>query len=222
MNGSKTPVYTITKAIAIAIVITVLTVAGYVAFVKGPSDLVNNGWDTAKRIGNDIDKVVNFRPKITTGGITVVEASKEIVEISLIEKAFEHTFHWEGIWFWSIKRLKLKGHFIAKAGYDLTKPFSIDISEDGKFIRITMPPAKLNSVEQTSIEVLQDENGIWNKITPQERQDAMNALLADAKKALDETSLLSDVDAALMMFLEGAIRKNAPSASIVRDPSPLP
>jgi hypothetical protein len=240
MSDSKTPTQTIAKAVAIAIVIAALTLAGYVTFVKGPSDLggyikdgtadaghktielVNKGWDTAKRIGNDIDKVMNFRPKITTGGTTVVEASKEIAEITLIEKPFENTYPWEHTWLGSTKRLKLKGHFIAKAGYDLTKPHSIDVSEDGQLVRATMPPAKINSVEQTSIEVLQDENGIWNKITPEERQSAMNALLAEAKKTLDQTTLLSDADAALMTRLEGVVRKNAPRASIVREPSPLP
>jgi hypothetical protein len=240
MNDSHNPTSTIAKAFAIAIVIAALTVAGYVAFVKAPSDLVGNvkdgtadaadkaidkvnkGWDTAKRIGNDIDKVINLRPKVTMGGTTVVEASKEIAEMSLVEKPFEHTYTWEHVWLGSTKRLTLKGHFIAKAGYDLTKPFSIDVSEDGQSIRATVPPAKLNSLDQLRVEILKDESGIWNGISKEDRQNAINALNFEAKKALERTSLLSDADAALMTRLEGVIRKNAPTASIARDPSPLP
>ena len=208
--------------------IAALTAAGYVAFVKGPSDLIHNAkseafdsmnksWDLAKRIGSDIDKVINLRPKVTVGGMTVVEASQGIAELSLVQKPFEHTYIWEHTWLGSTKELKLKGYFIAKAGYDLSKPFSIDVSKDGQSIRATMPPAKLNSVEQTKIEILQDENGYWNKITPEERQTAMNALLADVKKALKQTSLLSDANAALMSRLESVIRTNAPTASIIRE-----
>jgi len=241
MNESRTPTHTIAKAVAIAIVIAALTAAGYVAFVKGPSDiggnlkdgtadagkkaleLANQAYDFAKRIGTDVDGVIHLRPKVTSGGTTVVEASQSIAELSTVEKPFEHTYSWESTWLGSTKRIKIKGLFIAKAGYDLTKPFSIDVSEDRQTIRATMPPAKLNSVEQTKVEVIQDEGGFWNNISPEERQNAMNALLADAKKSLDSTSLLADADSALMAQLETAIRKSVPpTTSIIREPSPLP
>jgi len=240
MNESPHPPQPIAKAIAIAIVVAALTAAVYVTFVKGCSDLVGNlkdhvadggkkslelanqSYDLAKRFSTDIDNVIHVRPKVTTGGKTVVEASQSIAEISLVTKPFDHTFYWRSTWLGSTKRIKLKGSFIAKAGYDLTRPFSLDVSEDGQSIRAVVPPAKINSVEQTDVEVLQEENGIWNKISPAERQDAMNALLADARKALDETSLLADADRVLMDRLEGAVRKSAPNATIVREPSPLP
>ena len=223
MSASKTPTHIIVKAIAITIVVGAFVIGPsylvskfkdvYLELLSGTNEKVNKGWDTAKRIGKDIDDVIHFRPKITIGQKSVVEASKELAEISLVEKSFEHAYIWEHTWLGSTKRIKLKGHFIAKAGYDLTKPFSIDISEDGMTIRTTMPPAKINSLEQIDIDVLQDENGIWNKITAQERQNAMNAFLADAKKALYQTSLLADADAALMTSLEKIFRKDAPTAS---------
>jgi hypothetical protein len=208
------------KACAIAILVLALAAAGYVVFVKAPSDLGSNAVDLAQRIGTDMDDVIHFRPKITTAGTTIIEASKQITELSVVEKSFEHTYTWESTWLGSTKRLKLKGSFVAKAGYDLAKPFSIDISEDGQSILATMPPAKINSVEQAKVEILQDENGIWNKVSAQERQDVMNALAAEARKSLEQTSLLSDVDSALVTALEKVIRKNAPTAKIVREALP--
>ena len=84
-----------------------------------------------------------------------------------------------------------------------------------------MPPAKLNSVEQTKLEIIQDEGGFWNKISQEERQNAMNALIDDAKKSLDSTTLLADADTALMTMLESAVRKSVPpSSTIVREPLP--
>lgn len=199
------------------------------AFVKAPSDLgghakdgtldaANKTYDFAKRIAKDVDDVIHFRPKVTQSGTTVVEASKSIAELSTVSKQFEHTFPFEAVWMGSTKRLKIKGDFVAKAGYDLTKPFSIDVSEDHTTIRAIMPPAKLNSVEQTKYYILEDSNGLWNKITSDDRQNALNRLLADAKKSLDSTSLLADADAALMSQLEKAVRKSSNTTTIVREP----
>ncbi len=230
MTESPSPARIIAKATGIAIVIIAVATAGYVLLVKGPSDLgsrakngafdsANQAYDLARRLAKDVDDAINFRPRITCEGAMVVEAGEPIAEFSTVEKAFEHTYAWESTWLGSTKRIKLKGHFVAKAGYDLTKPFVIDVSKDRQTIRAKMPPPKLNSVEQTKVEVLQDENGLWNRISAEERQNALNALLADARKALDSTTILADADAALLSHLEKAIRKSAPpAASIVREP----
>ncbi len=230
MNETRTPTYILAKAIGIAIVIGSLIAAGYVAFVKAPTDLganvkdeaidaVNKSYDFARRIGKDIDNAINFRPRITTEGITILESSGSIAELSTVEKRFEHTHSWQSTWMGSTKRIELKGLFVAKAGYDLTKPFSIDVSDDLQTIRATMPPAQLNSVEQLKVEILRDEDGLWNKISSEERQSAMNALLIGAKSSLDATGLLKEADLFLMARLESAIRKSAsPEALIIREP----
>jgi hypothetical protein len=224
----------------IALVISAIATASYFAAIKGPLEVgreaekianqaVDDGirrahqaYDLAKRIGSDLDQVIHFRPKITTGGTTVIEPSQGIAELSLLEESFDHTYSWEQTWLNSTKRLKLKGHFVAKVGYDLTKPHSIDVSADGRSIRATMPPAQINSVEQTHVEFVQDEDGIWNKITPQERQNATNALLAEAKRSLDRPGLLSKANDELKRRLEGVVRKNAPTASLITLPASEP
>ena len=78
-----------------------------------------------------------MRPLVTSGGVTIIEASGSIAELSTVEKNFQHTYTWKSKWLGSTKRIELKGDFVAKAGYnisgkDLARPFSVDISEDGK------------------------------------------------------------------------------------------
>jgi nucleotide-binding universal stress UspA family protein len=234
MTYSPTPGQTIAKAVARVMVIAAIAAAGYVAFVKAPSDLVRNGasgasdaankaWDFARRIAKDIDDTLHFRPRITSGGVTVVQASESISELSLKQSPFDHTYSWSSTWMGSTNQIKLTGKFIAKAGYDLTKPFSIDVSEDGQTIRATMPPAKINSVELISITHVVDEHGLWNRINEKQRQDARDAWVAAARKQAESSTLLSEADAALMAELEKIVRKSAPpSVTIVRSPSPLP
>lgn len=211
-------------AIAVAIVIIVIAL-GCLALMKGCShtagkivDEANRAYDLCHRIAGDIDSVVNLRPKITCSGTTVVEASSSIAELSTVEKPFEHTYYYEVTWLGSTKRITLRAQFIAKAGYDLKQPIMIDVSGDEQSIRVIMPRPQINSVEQTSVDILQDEDGWWNKISADDREQALNSLLAEAKKSLDETTLLADAEFSLQTQLDQVIRKNAPpSAKITHE-----
>jgi hypothetical protein len=206
-TSSKAPA----RAFAIVMVIAAITAATYFMLVKAPAAAGNKWYELAQKIGKDVDDVIHLRPRVTSGGVTLLKESNSIKELSNTEKNFDHTHTSESTWLGSTKRIELKGRFIAKAGYDLTKPFSIDISEDGKTITANMPPARINSVEQLKMEVIKDENGIWNKISPQEREQAMNALLQDARKSIEKSGILDEADKAFMRQLEEVLRKNAPS-----------
>jgi hypothetical protein len=214
-TSSKTPA----RAFGLAIVIAAITAAVYFLVVKAPPEAANKWYDVARNIGKDVDDVIHFRPRVTSGGVTLLKESNSIKELSTTERNFEHTHTWETTWLGSTKRIEYKGKFIAKAGYDLTKPFSIDISEDGKTIRAHMPPARINSVEQLKMEMIKDENGLWNKISPQEREQATNALLQDARTSIGKSDILKEADEAFMRQLDEAIRKSAPpGVEILREP----
>ena len=207
------------RAFGLAIIIAAITASIYFLTVKAPPEAANKWYDVARNIGKDLDDVIHFRPRVTSGGVTILKESNSIKELSTTEKNFDHTHIWESTWMGSTKRIELKGRFIAKAGYDLTKPFAIDISEDGKTIRAKMPPAQINSVEQLKMEVLKDENGIWNRISPQEREQAMNALLREARTSIEKSEILKEADESFMRQLEKTIRKNAPpGVEILREP----
>ena len=95
------------------------------------------------------------------------------------------------------------------------------MSEDRQTIRAIMPPAQILSVELAGVDVLQDENGWWNKLSSEERQRGLNSLLAEARKSLGRTSLIAEAEASFLAQLEKAIRKNAPpAAKIIRQPLP--
>lgn len=215
----------IPRAIALMIVIAALTGAAYVLFVVIPAQQIkvvkNESFDTAQRIADEIDKLMNFRPKVIISGTTVTEPSVNIAELSTVEKTFEHTHSIESTWLGSTKRLQLKGQFIAKAGYDLNNAIQMEIQPDQQIVRVTVPAAKILSVEQTKVEIEVDDNGLWNKITTEQRTQALNALLADAKKSLEETTILSDAQKSFESQLDNILKKHLPpQTKIILEPSP--
>lgn len=217
----------IPRAIALAILIAAFTAAVYILIVRAPGDAVEHSidkgiltsaqksWELVKKIGSDIKEAVNMQPQVTYEGTTVLEAKKPIAELSTIEKRFEHTYRWEHKWFGSTKQIVLKGQFVAKAGYDLTKPFSIDVSDNGQTFKATMPPAKVNSVELVKYEIVEDVNGYWNDVTKADREGAVNAMVNGAKSNLNEAKLLEEANQALIDQLEEIVKKSAPEGAIV-------
>ena len=227
----RTPAQTLARGIAAVLIIAALTTAGYVAFVKGPSDLghqakegaldaSNRGYDLARRIATDLADALHFRPQVTVDNRTVVEQTTSVAELATVERKFSHTFYWENRWAGSTKKIELKGDFVAKAGYDLSQPFSIAISRDGTAVRATMPRPKVLSVSELREHVLQDVDGIWNKLTPEDRENAKNELLRRAREAVEATDLLSAADAKFMERLEGVVRKNKPGPVTIERAEP--
>lgn len=216
MNSSSRA---IPRAIALILVIAALTGAAYILFYQGPKDLITHSKNTSEELGRSIfksiDDILHVRPKVTVSGHTITEASADIAELSTVEKNFEHTHSIETTWLGSSKRLKVKGNFTAKAGFDLTQAITIDVSADQQTIRVTLPPARIHSVEQTQVDILEDENGFWNKITKEQRQEALNALLQDARKSIEETSILTDARTSFEKQITDIIRNQAPSNSTI-------
>jgi chromatin segregation and condensation protein Rec8/ScpA/Scc1 (kleisin family) len=78
-------------------------------------------------------------------------------------------------------------------------------------LRAQLPPAQINSVEQSMVEIVQEESGWWNKISTEDRQNALNKLLGEAKQSKSYSTLLADADKAFREQFEEIIRKSTAS-----------
>lgn len=219
MNSHRTPSQIAAIVLAIVVVLAVLTTSGYFFLTKAPVQVAGEAYQLAKKIAEDIDRVFHFRPTVTLGGTMFVESSRSIAELSTVEKRFESSYDWKSTWMGSEKIIHLEGIFLAKAGYDLTKPFAMDVANDSKTIKLTLPPAKLNSVEPVDIKKFSVEHGYVNWVSEEEKQNALNAFLAKTKEDILATGILADADAALVKQITEIIQRNAPApVTIQREP----
>lgn len=229
----RTPRQTLAIAAGLVLLVAAVTTALYVTLVRVPADLghdakegaldtANRSYDLARRIATDLAETLHLRPRVIVGNTTLVEQTASVAELATVERSFSHTFRWENRWAGSTKVIELKGNFVAKAGYDLTQPFSLTLSRDGDSIQATMPQARILSLELTREFVLQDADGLWNKLTPQDREDAKNELLQQARTAIAATDILEAADAKFMERLEEIVRKRNPQAVMIRHAQPPP
>ena len=179
-----------------------------------PVAVAENGYALAQKIAGDIGEALQFRPIITVNQEVVFDRSVPIAQLALAEKKFTHVYTLEDSFMHSKKKISIKGHFRAKGGYDLSEPFMIDVSKDGKSVAASVPEPKVLSVELMREEILEEEGGLWNSISAKDRDFAKNSLLLGARKTVNSSSLKAEVEDELERRLRDLLKGDEVALSI--------
>ena len=127
-----------------------------------------------------------------------------------MEHEAEHT--WAG----STKRIRLHGTFTVKAGFDLHRKFSVNVSPQE--VVVELPHAEILSVEEKKVEVLALENGLWNRISPDDIEQELAALPALARAKASELPATAE-----QTFTRQLLEKFRPAQPVrAIFPAPLP
>ncbi len=176
------------KIILIIILLITLSTAAYVIIVIIPARLAEKTYEGAKQIGHDISKAFQFTPEITVNNTVVLQQQTPILELATVSQKFQHQHDWTNTWMGSTKKINITGIFEAKAGFNLKQKFTIRISDDEAIV--TMPPAKILSVELIGDVKFHDEHGVWNWIRMDDRATAISAFQQDARKYADQADFV--------------------------------
>ena len=132
--------------------------------------------------------VSGMQPRVTVNEHVVYEQSSPVLELAVLEREASVERETENTWMGSTKRLRVRGLYRIKAGFDLTRPFAVQIDgADASVVRVRMPRARLLSVELKRLDVLTMDNGLWNSVQPDEFGQEVSALnLAARQKAWQE------------------------------------
>jgi hypothetical protein len=186
----------IPRAISIAIVLIVLTLCATwlmrsCARVPGEAAqaAAEPAVELAKRIADGIARRLQFRPEVRIDRVTVLEGETPVLELATVRREFAHDYEWEHQWLGSTKRLHLRGTFAAKAGYDLNEKFYFEIDSNDLQVELGLPEPRVLGVEMVAYRA-EEEEGYWNRLSAEEREQAVNALLASARAAAAKDAAL--------------------------------
>ena len=142
---------------------------------------------TAARVSQAFAELGHLQPRITIKDRVFFEQTKSVLELAVVSRETQVEREMEHEWLGSKKRIRLRGTYQIKAGFDLTQPFSVRV--DGARIETKMPPPRILSVDAKDIEVTVFENGLWNKISPAELENELRALPNLARQKAGEAGL---------------------------------
>ena len=161
--------------------------------------------ELAKRIVDGIARRMQFRPEVRVDRVTVLQAEAPVLELATVRREFAHDYTWEHQWLGSTKRLHLRGTFAAKAGFDLGDNFYLEVDSDDLSVDFGFPEPRVLGVEMIAYRA-EEEEGFWNKLSAEEREKAVNALLESARAAAaGDGGLTSDARRMLEAQISAAV-----------------
>jgi len=149
-----------------------------------------------RAIGEDVaarfEAAFNIRPEVRVDGLVIIEAQTPVLELATASRKMVVRHRWTHTHLYSTKVLEIEAPFTAKAGFNLEEPFRIRIDPHTRIVSTDLPKPQILSTEMGEIKILRDEDGLWNKLTAADREEAFKALRDQAKKQFDETTLLNE------------------------------
>jgi hypothetical protein len=172
-----------------------------------------------ERLGKDVRAaffdVAHLQPRVTINNRVYMEQTTPVSELVVLSRRIEVEHELLHTWVGSSKRVKLHGTFNAKAGFDLQQDLSIDIRPDE--IIVQLPHAQILGVDQQQVDVLEFENGLWNRISGEDLQSELSILPQLAAKKAAESGLPAEAERTLQRQLGERIHPSQPLHLVFKD-----
>ena len=174
-------------AALLALILALLAAFFFFRAETWPARTAHQSVTELERLGRDARdafvRLAHLQPRVTVNNRVYLEQTTTLAELSVLARRVEVEHEMLHSWAGSTKRIKLHGTFAVKAGFDLRKKFTVQVSPAE--VLIELPHAEILSVEQQRIEVLAFENGFWNRISPNDIENELAILpqLARQKSA---------------------------------------
>ncbi len=190
MNGSGSEARGIRAVTIMGILATLMfiggTVVAYRLLIHAPAEL-------ARATADGLKTMFQVTPRVTINETVIIEQSSPILEVATVSRPLLVDHDWSHTWLGSTKILHVRGTFTAKAGYNLKRPFDIEIIPSPLSVKARLPEPELLSMQMDSFVVLLDENGWWNRLSEEDRTNAVRTLQSTARSKAERSGILEEV-----------------------------
>jgi hypothetical protein len=152
---------------------------------------------TASDIASVFERTFQFQPQVTVEQNVILEQVTRTAELATAQRTVVVEREYENRWLLSTKRLRARGTFVAKAGFDLNKGVEARADRSAGSLQVVFPAPELLTVSQERVEMLEWDNGLWNKLSGAETEEAVNELAALANQSAEEQGLLDEARASV-------------------------
>jgi hypothetical protein len=136
--------------------------------------------------------LLHVRPEIREGTRVIWGQTSARSEVIVAAKKIEVGYDWEHRWLGSRKVIRLTQSFELKAGFDLGKPFWVEVGPKEGEATAHLPAPEILAVTPVGKVSYRDEDGWWNKVTNEDRSLAYQSMAVEARKQGEKGSLLEE------------------------------
>ena len=175
----------------------------------------------ARKVRDAFVDVANLQPRVVINDRVFLEETKTVAELALVSRRVEVDHEFLHTWAGSTKRVRLHGTFNVKAGFDLRDGVTVNVRDDA--IVIELPRGEILTVEQEQVEVLEFQNGFWNKISASDLQKELAVLPKLAREKAEQAALAAEAETALREQLQHRVGTERPIELLFKpDRAPKP
>ena len=197
--------------LVVALLLVGAGVAAYITLVRIPAEF-------ATRTAEAVKEAFHVTPQVKINQTIVIQQNTPIMEFATVARQLMVDYAWSHTWLGSTKAIHLRAVFTAKAGVDLREPFTLTIRRSPLRVDASLPPPKILSMSMDSYDVLQDEDGWWNRISNADRDSAMKQLQATATAQAVSSGMLDEVRSSMEDRIKEIVEKNG--ATVEFEPRP--
>jgi hypothetical protein len=176
---------------------------------------------TIDHVRDAFGEVLRVQPEVTVNQRVVLTQTAPIAELAVVTKEELVTIgldeHLEVLSLQiplTEKTLTAEATYRLKAGFDLKKPFSVEIDPVTHALHAAMPHAEILSVEQIGNLIYHGEDAILNRISDDERTQILSDLNAAAHDAAEKSTLKMDAERQVAQRLQEIMNHNGQSLQI--------
>ena len=185
---------------------------------------------TIDHVRDAFSEVLRVQPEVTVNQRVVLTQTAPIAELAVVTKEELVTLGFnEHLEVLSLqiplteKKLTAEAVYRIKAGFDLRKPFSVEIDPVTHALRAAMPHAAILSVEQVGDLAYHGEDAMLNRVTDDERSQILSNLNAAAHDAAEKSTLKTEAEQQVAQRLKEIMNHNGQSLQIEwKDAAPAP
>jgi hypothetical protein len=158
--------------------------------------------EIAARAAQAFKEILQVQPRVIVNEHVVLNQASPVLELAVLSREVEVEREFEHTWMGSTKRIRLRGVYRIKTGFDLTQPFSVELSDaPGVPAKVSLPAPKILSVEPAHVEVLALENGLWNKVQPENLEAELAALPDEARRKAFRIGVVREAEESIVKQL---------------------
>ena len=201
-SGNKRPLGLPAALLGSVIVLTGLCLFALWRCERAATKIAAQPGEMAATVSQAFKEILQIQPRVIVNERVVVNQSSSLLELAVLSREVEVEREFEHTWLGSTKKLRLRGAYRIKSGFDLTQPFSVELSDaPGTPARVSLPAPKILSVEPVHIEVLALENGLWNKVRPQNLESEIAALPDEARRKAQRIGVVREAEESIVKQL---------------------
>ncbi len=170
---------------------------------------------TLARVNKTFSSVLRLQPEVRINQTVVYSQTSPLAELAVVtkEQTVDYTYkQHEQLLGYKIpmtdKTILAHGMYRLKAGFNLKKPFIVNIDNKTGEIQAALSPAEILSVELIGSPQMTDESGLLNPVTGEERQQVLDGLTSTARNAAENSGLTKEAEEQILDRLKEISEKN--------------